>query len=217
MKLKAFFKKIVIGLLALPFQVNATPIHPQEAENLKSYEFGELVKLFMQDDNSESDNINWDFNSENPDFVWITDGVENMELNESTIFYRTAIIRMNILGVYPEILGKRKKELAWEIDYRAPSDTRFGVNSISITPYKFACFGNLGSNCILEPFKSLEASNISYQKICRDNLSAASFTESYKLTVKDKKPIYLEYIYSSGSGGEGTFFELKFESKELCD
>lgn len=211
--------KIFASLLSfLPLISYAMPVYPRQAQNLQSYEFGDLVNMYMLDENSEYPIINWDFNADNPNFIWLTDGVETDK--DSGYIKRSGLVRVNFLGVVPRVLKKGKEELAWDIVYTTPYNQKDGVTSILLVQHDIGCFGVLGDNCRIEPFNSLKKSGIAYQKVCQDReniIDTGNAVYGYKLTAKKKEPIYLTYRSSSGSGGSFSYYELRFSKDKLCE
>lgn len=211
--------KLFVAILSfLPLIGYAMPVHPRQAQDLQSYEFGDLVRMYMLDENSVYSTINWDFNADNPNFIWLTDGIETDK--DSGYIKRSGLVRINLLGVVPQVLKKGKEEVAWDIDYKTPYDERDGVTSILLSQHDNACFGVLGDNCRIQPFSSLKNSSIAYQKVCQDReniIDTGNAIYGYKLSAKKKKPIYLAYINSSGSGGSSSFYELRFKEDKLCE
>ncbi|PIT51882.1 hypothetical protein BHC44_09745 [Snodgrassella alvi] len=211
-------KFFICLFLMLPLISNAYPVYPKEAESLQSYELGEFVKMFMQVPVGASGKgyIDWDTYADNENFIWETDGVDSDETEDNgTVYFRKAMVRINVNGVKPLVLKKNWSEMAWNVRYLAYDNPKFGVESVYIDN---ECFAYDTQNCVLPPQKSFEKANIKYKKICQADRMASGKIVGYELSLDRFRKVYLSYETSAGSGGESAFYELHFSKpKKFCD
>lgn len=209
--------KILILLLTfISSYCIAAPVFPEKAESLKAFEMGEFVKMFMPLKGSNSEQTNsWDFNADNPDIIWLTDGVESrLDYEDKEYFAREGMARIHIQEKYPIVLKKRNTELAWTVEYRSKNLPKFGVESVEIWS---ECFGSMYNNCSLSPMAAIKAANISAIKVCSDMTSIGSNEIiGYKLQSLGREDIYFSVMDSSGSGGSSKSYTIRFQSKNLC-
>lgn len=209
-------KFFICLLLMLPLMSNAYPIFPKEAESLQSYEFGDFIKLFMQAPvgMTGKDYIAWDTYADNHNFIWQTDGTDSIETDSGeTVYFRDAMVRINVNGVVPLELKKNWSEMTWLVRYWTRNNPNFGAESVSISN---ECFGYNAKNCVLPPLKSLSMANIKYKKICQNDTMGR--ITGYELSLDGFRKVYLAYTISEGSGGANAFYELYFSKpKKLCD
>lgn len=209
-------KNFLLALLLLPSASYAqTRIEPSIARNLNSYEFGEFVKMYMPDNKVNDKRGLWEFNADNPNIIWTTNGVEKAYRvhDDAEIYIREGIARINFLGTVPMMLKKRNVELAWDIVYFSDDLPKFGVKEVRIDN---VCFGTSHQNCESSPLKSLKKSKISYKKICQ-NIDLGSRKTAYSLNYMNKKTTYLLQTDTCGSGGCSTFYRIYYNlDKNAC-
>ena len=178
-------------------QATAADVNPKKASNLKSIEFGELVKSYMINANSDS---KWNFDRNSSNIVW--DSKVKYDLTNSN-YKRSGYIRLNFDGITQketkfENPKKVMSEAAWDIEYIA--DTKNQVELISL--------GNDVAGLIInhdqfEPFKSFIKQGITYKPVCFHKYDATNYSAAYQLLVAGKKPLYLIHLESAGAGGKG--------------
>lgn len=205
-----------IALLMLSSVLQAQVVEPNIAKNLRSYEFGEFIKMYMPDNKMNDKRGSWEFNADNPNMVWITNGIEkrHREYDDAEVYVRDGIARINFLGVVPLMLKKRNVELAWDITYFSEDLPKFGVKEVHIDN---RCFGDSHQNCESNPLKSLQKAKINYKKICQ-NIGSGSRKIAYSLNYLNKKTTYLLQIDTCGSGGCSTSYNIYYSfNRNACE
>jgi hypothetical protein len=188
----------------------------------RSFELGEAILLFMPNKN---ESVNWDYRIDSP-AIWLTEGYTetgNYEKFTEKAF-RKGLMRINVDGVQSTILRKTKEELAWRVRYTTTNDAKFGVESIELSidggvnDDRESCFGNLYSNCVFNPEKSMLKAGIQFKKVCENPLIGGSNYIGYELTHPDKTKTLIRTMYGSGSGGAESSLEIYFskKAKDLC-
>lgn len=188
-------------------------VKPSEAANLPPIELGEVVKLFMPDqDREERSYLSFRQGADSENIYWLTNGVEENENGSS----RVGLVRIRVEGERSTTLKQRNIELAWKITLSNSSMAKFSVENIEIRPDK-DCFGPLTEGCYFEPEKSLKDSGILFELMCKKDYGA-NHARGYRLHSYGKKDIFAHWFASGGSGGYSAWFEILINkpSGDLC-
>ncbi len=184
-------------------------VYPLAANELSSIELGKAVFMFMPP--TGTSNIAWSFQHDNSNIAWLDDTYKsNYDATGNT---RTGLMRINVDGVSPTILKKKKFELAWSVVFRSTANPNFGVQTIELAPGisngNDECFGSTTENCTFNPLRSLAHANIKVEVLCK-----SVETTGLILSADGKKPIKAKWVTSGGSGGENSLIELLVENVE---
>lgn len=201
-------------------------VYPRSLNKLPSQELGKVILKFMP---SVNEKVNWYTNANDKTFVWIDPTyVEGTYRDGTPYSTRRGVFRGNVNGVVSTFLYKTLNEMPWVATMHG-DNPRHGVTFVSFQPAvvmlgnedeEGRCFGSTHENCEFSPFKSLSKVGIKYKKLCKDNLDAINFSETYLLTASGKKDTYGVWTESGGSGGIANKFLLDYESsskEEACE
>lgn len=190
----------------------ALNVYPPEASNLKSIEFGQLVKSYMPNTTSRSP---WSFQTNNNNIYWNS----SLEWNNYVKKYqKSGNIRINFDGFTLKASPYNTKtlsEAAWGITYSG--NNKNNVDSIYISHATTAGMNSIKDNQRLTPFKSLINQNITYKPICFYKMIGANYSIAYELTAPNKRSLYLVQGLSEGSGGLSTYYELYLNKKDVVN
>jgi hypothetical protein len=190
-------------------------IHPSTLKNKKSTELGSFIKDLMPHENKST---SWGWLSEDPRLLWLDDGIKS----ENNINIRRAVVRINVMGEASTILMKNTNELAWLLTYSTKNDRKFGPEIMELKPGldgSEQCFGTLYSGCSFNLLPSLNAAGVSVQEICPEiRYNTGNYAKIFLIKAKEKKPTYIKYDFSSGSGGNTSSISILLVTsiKEAC-
>ena len=203
--------KYILFLTSISFTHSALAlnVYPPEANKLKSIEFGELVKSYMPNTNSQSP---WNFQTNN-NIYWQSSPEWNNYVKK---YQKSGYIRINFnnftLKASP-YNTQNISEAAWDIMYSG--NNKKNVDSIYISHATTAGMNSVKDNQRLTPFKSLINQNITYKPICFSKMIGANYSIAYELSAPNKRSLYLVQGVAEGSGGMSTFYELYLNKKDI--
>ena len=107
------------------------------------------------------------------------------------------------------------EELPWYVTILSKSRDKCPPLFVRIEPDN-TCFGSPASNCEFDILPILQAMGISYQEVsfCPEP-SFGNGARVYKIEAYKKKPAYLVYHMSSGSGGTSNWIDIFWEFEHL--
>jgi hypothetical protein len=190
-------------------------IYPLTLKNKKSTELGSFIKDLMPPDNKS---ISWGWLSEDPRLIWLDDGIKS----ENNINTRRAVVRINVMGEVSTSLMKNTNELAWLLSYSTTNDRKCGPEIMELKPGldgSEQCFGTLYSWCSFNIFPSLKAAGVTIKEICPEiSYGTGNYAKIFLMKAKEKKPTYIKYDFSSGSGGNTSSISILLvpSIKEAC-
>jgi hypothetical protein len=196
----------IASLISCSDQPNTKlPIYPSTLEGKKSTELGKFIKDLMPQKNTY---ISWDWLSEDQRLVWMDDGYISVD----NVLVRRALLRINVMGDVSTFLIKSKNELTWLLKYSTKNNPKFGPALIELQPgleNDNQCFGSLYEGCSFEILPSLANAGISAQEVCSPTDSlAGDRSKIYLLNAGEKKPTYMRYDHSCGSGGCSSYISI---------
>ncbi len=210
-------KKIYLNTLFLlvftsyGYNSYAVDINPKKASNLKSHEFGELVKSYML---NGSNATKWNYNTNSQNIVWDT----SIDWNSYSKEYdKSGYIRINFDNYkLPESsyenTKKVRSEAAWTVIYSGSSNKN--VNRV-IFNHNEAAMISISENERIQPFNSLIKQGITYKPVCLYKLTGGNYDIAYELSAANKKDAYLIQGSSEGSGGLTTSYVLFSEKGDM--
>lgn len=195
----------------------AQPVFPTTVKNLKMYELGNAILLFMPDKNQNK--VDWSYRANSP-IYWIDDNYSAVTKNDGAIQYlRSGLMRINVKGNVSTFLKKQQHELAWTVTYKSVGLPKFGVESIELNPGtpESVCFGTDFDGCSFDPQASLNSSKISFTKLC-EKKEYDDFEIAYQLSHPNKKKVFGVWSHGGGSGGVWSSFKIVLSDSQstLC-
>lgn len=191
----------------------AVDVNPKKASNLKSYEFGELVKSYMPNRNSAT---KWTYDTNGQNIVWDT-GIDWNSYSKE--YDKSGYIRINFDNYkLPESsfenTKKVRSEAAWAVTYSGSSNKN--VNRVNFDHGETAGMLSISENERVKPFKSLIKEGITYKPVCLYKMEAGdNYSIAYELSAANKKDAYLIQTSSEGSGGLSIFYSLFYQKEDM--
>lgn len=206
---------ILCLVMLIPYSYNsyAVDVNPKKASNLKSYEFGELVKSYMSNNSGAS---KWNYNTNSQSIVWDT-GIDWNSYSKE--YDKSGYVRINFDNYkLPETAfentKKARSEAAWTVTYSGNSNKE--VNRVSFNHGETAGMISIAENERVKPFKSLIKEGITYKPVCLYKMEAGdNYSIAYELSAANRKDAYLIQTSSSGSGGLSIFYDLFYQKQDM--
>ncbi len=216
--MRKFSHLVLIVISTCSTIVFAQPVFPTTVKNLKMYELGDAILLFMPDKNQKI--VDWSYHANSP-IYWVDDTYSEETWGDDSIHYlRSGLVRINVKGNVSTFLKKQQHELAWTVTYESVGSPKFGVDSIQLKPSipNVVCFGTAFNGCSFDPQSSLKSSKIAFKKVCENKMNAQNFEIAYQLTYPSKKKVFGVWSYSGGSGGDSSSFKIVLSDNQstLC-
>lgn len=212
-------KKVYLNILCLlvltsySYNSYAVDVNPKKTSNLKSYEFGELIKSYMLNNSSST---KWNYNTNSQNIVWDT----GIDWNSYSREYdKSGYIRINFDNYkLPESsfenTKKVRSEAAWAVTYSGNSNKN--VNRVNFDHGETAGMLTISENERVKPFKSLIKEGITYKPVCLYKMEAGdNYSIAYELSAENKKDAYLIQTSSEGSGGLSIFYSLFYQKEDM--
>ena len=202
---------LCVGLLYIIFITQFISCSEHKAQS--AIELGDLIVLFMLDNNEGLPD--WDFRDDQKAVIieWSPEGIDSDEL---PIWKRHGEVRILVNGKTFWILKSQKEEVKWGICLEGGG--HHTGPKMRIAPPTI-CFGigTSGSGFDWEDVFAKSQHKVESSLLCTKKIDGSNYSALYEVTAKGKKSVYVVYSHAAGSGGASASVEIWWKTPQEMD